>query len=716
MVFLKKSTFLLCLCVLLCELSPIQFVYGSSLQKNSVNILLLSIDTLRSDHLACYGYKSIETPNIDLLAHNGILFTNAYSPVPLTLPSHVSIMTGHYPIRHGVHNNSGYILSDSAETLAEVLHQQGYATGAIVASYVLDSQWGLDQGFDYYDDLVHEITEKNHMNNEGFRKGEDITDLAKMWLDQNKKKPFFLWVHYFDPHAPYDPPAPFDKKYKKQPYDGEIAYMDHCVGHLLEEMKKLSLLENTLIILIGDHGEGLWEHQEQTHGLFIYNTTMHVPLILSYPEKYPKNKKVTSLIRSIDIMPTILEAVDIQSPTIDLQGRSLIPLITGKTKDLKLQLYAESRYPELNFKWAPLEGIVCEEWKYIHAPKPELYNLKLDPKEKKNLYSAHREKVNALQAQLCSLREKLSHSSNPDGDAQQIEISDEVREKLQSLGYICQGGQTENKQETYDPLLLPDPKDKVFLLAKIDEALQLDFEGQTDGAIEKYKEVVKLAPQNIAAHYLLGLAYRNAGELKGALKEMKKVSKLDFTYYDCQHVLGLLFDQLAKPDQAIQAFNKALKINPEQVYIHNNLGMVYAKMKALDLAKNEFKKVISFESDIDPLHISVAFNNLGGINLRQGNVEKAVEYFKKSLYSDSNNIGSHIGLANAYEYLGNIKQSIYEWEMVSKEQSDDHFAYFKLGQLSFFIGNVKEAIQYLKKSLQLKPDFFAAQILLQQIS
>ncbi|MGA1870688.1 MAG: sulfatase-like hydrolase/transferase [bacterium] len=681
-----------------------------------MNILLISIDTLRPDHLACYGYKSIKTPHIDLLAQNGILLRNAYSPVPLTLPSHMSIMTGQYPRGHGVYNNGGYVLSDSAETVAEVLHQQGYATGAIVASYVLNSQWGLGQGFEDYDDSIAHTAEKRPMDKEGYRRGKELTELGKKWLRQHHEKPFFLWVHYFDPHAPYDPPAPFDKKYKNEPYDGEIAYMDHCLGELFNEMKKLSLLETTLIIFVGDHGEGLWEHQEQTHGLFIYNTTLHVPLIVRYPKKYPKGKEVSALVRTIDIMPTILEALDIQSPTLDLQGTSLIPLLTGEKKDLELNLYGESRYPELNFKWAPLECIVCEEWKYIHAPKAELYNFKNDPKETTNLYSVNTQKSEFLRAQLLSLKEKLSGVSHTENDAEPVEISPEARQKLQSLGYICNAESNEKNLDNYDPLSLPDPKDKVSVLAHIDEARVLESKGQFDVAIQKYEEILTHAPDSIATHYLLGLAYRNAGDPIKALHEMEKVAELDFTYFDCENILGLLYDQLALPKKAIKAFKKALTINPDTVYVHNNLGMVYFKSNTLDLAEKEFKEVISFDSDTDPQHISVAFSNLGGVYMRKGYLDKAVESFKSSITLDSDNVGSYIGLAEAYEYLGKIKQSILQWKYIVKRQSDDHFAYFKLGQLSLAIGKLKEAIKYLKKSLQLKPDFFEARMLLQKIS
>ena len=244
MVFSRRCILIQSICSVFFLFASIQFVCATSHSSlsNSANVLLLTIDTLRPDHLGCYGYKSVKTPNIDRLARNGILFTNAYSPVPLTLPSHVSIMTGQYPIRHGVHNNGIYVLSNSADTLAEILRNNGYKTGAVVASHVLDSQFGLDQGFDHYDDHLNRDKEVRPQEHECYREGEVVTDLTKKWLKKNHKGPFFLWVHYFDPHAPYDPPSPFDSRYEDQPYDGEIAYLDKCLGQLFKEMQDAVLI------------------------------------------------------------------------------------------------------------------------------------------------------------------------------------------------------------------------------------------------------------------------------------------------------------------------------------------------------------------------------------------------------------------------------------------------------------------------------------------
>ena len=682
--------------------------------RNPANILLLTLDTLRPDHLGCYGYRSIKTPNIDSLAQNGVLFTNAYSSVPTTLPSHVSIMTGQYPIRHGIHDNGIFVLTDAAVTLAEILKAHGYTTGAVIASYVLASQFGLKQGFDYYNDHFNQDGGGIPEPIESYREGKTITELAQKWLQENYEGPFFLWVHYFDPHSPYDPPAPFDRQYENRPYDGEIAYLDQCLGRLFEEVRRLRLLDNTIIILVGDHGEGLWEHQEQTHGLFIYNTTLKVPLIFHYPPCFQKKAKVNSLVNTVDLMPTILDASAIKSEKANFQGMSLIPLLTGKENHKGKNLYCASRYSELNFNWAPLEGIITPEgWKYIQAPQPEVYNLITDPQEKSNLYSIKPKKAKSLQKKLLRLKKDLSRKSDQPGNAKKIALSSETQERLRSLGYVWSGGSEKKERKDQSALLLPDPKDKAPLLAQIDQARELETKGLLDQAIQKYEEILNQDPDNKMALYSLGLAYQKAGRLTEAVAAIKKLVGQDPRYFNGHHILGLLYDQLSLPQKAIREYKEALRINPTLANSHNNLGMVYLKINDLDSAIKEFQQVFPLSPNF--ILASITHANLGGVYARQGLFEKAIEEFKGSIRCNQNNREAHIGLADTYYRLEKIDHSIGEWKKILQIWPDDFVSSFKLAKLFLVAEKPTEAIIYLQKCLQLRPDFIEARMLLQQI-
>jgi arylsulfatase A-like enzyme/Tfp pilus assembly protein PilF len=714
MFFQKRRILVWSVIMILVLFGSIPVAYGMSRPKDTLNIILITIDTLRADHLGCYGYDSIKTPHIDRLAKDGILFSNAYSPSPLTFPSHVSIMTGQYPIQHGIQNNGTFIFQDSANTLAEILQKMDYRTGAVVSSYVLASHFGLNQGFDDYDDYFFQKKGEIQDHSQNERIGEAVTDISKKWLQKNHKKPFFLWVHYFDPHSPYEPPPPFDNLYKEKPYDGEIAYTDKCLGVLLEEINKLSLLKNTCIIVVGDHGEGLWEHNEQTHGLFIYDTTLKVPLIISYPKRFQKGNKVASLVGTVDIMPTILEMLGVKSEEFFVQGASLVHFLTEKDKDMKRDLYCESQYPKLNLNWAPLEGIVTYDgWKYIYAPKPELYNLKEDPQENKNLLSISPQKAKSLHERLLSLKKDLLEKSQALEDAKSIALSPETRERLQSLGYISYGGSSNEALEGQNDHALTDPKDKAHLLAMVDEARGLEGKGQFEQALQKYEEVLKQDPDNKMALFPVGLIYANTGKPEKALNIFQKLAEIDPKNYNTKNSLGLTYDFLGMPEKAVQAYKEALQINPKVAYIHHNLGNAYLKINTLDLAVQEFQKMRSLSQD--PIVISMALGNLGGIHLRRRRFKKALKKFKESIEFNSINRDAHISLADTYYHLGKIDQSIQEWKTIIDLWPDDYIACYKLAQLLLEARKSDQAILYLKKCLRLHPEYIDARMLLQRI-
>lgn len=414
------------------------------------NILFITIDTMRADRLGSYGYRDIKTPNIDKIAKNGVLFSQAFSQVPITLPSHSSIFTGLNPNKHNVRENGTFRLAESEMTLAEILRENGYTTAAFIGGFPLDSRFGLNQGFDFYDDDLYEkgflsfLKLKNkkkrrwqgHKVSSFERPTGDVIESAIKWFSDNRKKNIFIWVHLFDPHSKYMPPKPFNSIYKGRLYDGEVAYVDHSLGELFKRIEKWRILNDTLIIITADHGESLGEHNYSGHGTNLYDQSMRIPLIISYPSLLPQRRVVKNLVRSIDIMPTVLDILEITSSS-NIQGLSLTPLIfQNDNSDIKLTSYGETLYPKLRFGGEELRSYQTEKWKYIRyieddkIVKEEMFDMQNDPKELINL--ADKKEI---------LIEKFSHKLN---DLMKVKgtsdtaltMDKETENKLKSLGYI----------------------------------------------------------------------------------------------------------------------------------------------------------------------------------------------------------------------------------------------------------------------------------------
>jgi arylsulfatase A-like enzyme len=314
------------------------------------NVLLITLDTTRADHLGCYGYKPAKTPNLDRLAQEGVRFTRAYCPAPLTLPSHASIMTGLYPVTHGVRNN-GHDLPSGIRTLAEILKGRGYSTAAFVSFFSVDSRFGLDRGFDVYDDTFRSESPFKTQNAE--RRAEETFAGFSRWLETNGKNRFFGWVHYYDPHLPYDPPSPYKEEFDGDPYDGEIAYMDRYVGAVLDRLKEQGVLERTIVVIAGDHGEGLGDKVELGHGIFLYEETLRVPFILHNPAVFPRSQLIESQVRLVDVAPTILETIGLKNEAAGMAGQSLLAWLRGKSRK-DLDSLVETFYPRENFGWSEL--------------------------------------------------------------------------------------------------------------------------------------------------------------------------------------------------------------------------------------------------------------------------------------------------------------------------------------------------------------------------
>ena len=369
------------------------------------NVVVITIDTLRADHLGCYGDHAIETPNLDALAVSAARFTRAFTPVPITLPAHTALFTGSFPMATGVHDFSGNKVPASVVTLAKVLHDHGYSTAAFLGAAVLDSRFGLNQGFDTYFDHFDLARLDETSLDMVKRTGDQVVDNAIEWLKANPRRPFFLWVHLYDAHYPYTPPEPYATRYRDRPYDGEIAFDDAQVGRLIALLKDLGVYDSAVLAVVGDHGEGLGEHGEKTHGFFVYNSTLHIPLIVKVPGASARRiEKEASL---VDVMPTVLQAVQLPIPP-SVQGRSLLSDIMGKPSPNASNLYAETYLPLIHFHWSQLRALQSDGLKYIEAPRPELYDTRVDPHETKNLLPGKQALSHEMRDRLLTLERRYT--------------------------------------------------------------------------------------------------------------------------------------------------------------------------------------------------------------------------------------------------------------------------------------------------------------------
>lgn len=623
------------------------------------NVLLITIDTLRADRLGIYGYDKIETPNIDKLALGGIRFEHAYTSCPVTLPAHVSIMTGAYPFAHGVRNNGIFHTPDELVTLAEVLEGNGYTTGAIIGSFVMDARFGLDQGFAFYDDAIRKDQGEGNPFFFPERKADEVTARAQAFMRKNKDKPFFLWAHYFDPHALYQPPPAFARKYPDSPYDGEVAYTDQEIGRLLKSLRLMGIDENTLVILTSDHGEGLGEHNEESHGAFVYDTTVHVPLIISNPRLIPSSKTIVAQVGLGDIMPTVLdilnlEAADngtdgLQSQMLlsQIQGKSLVPLMTGRSDSVHELLYFETLLPYFDFGWAGLRGVRSDDVKYISSPDPELYMTKEDKKEQHNQYGAHKRSATQLHSAMMSW---VTPFENRSKEGQGNEMDEEMRKKLEALGYSS--GALHTTLEG-DPFQGMDPKARIWVETEISEA-SADFTlGRFTEALDRLEKLFEKEPKNPNVVYYLAFMNAEMGRLDTAITMYRKLIELQPTDERGWNNLGVLYSQQGRNDEALLALESALIQNPNRPDTHYNMALIHTEQGHDDLAEERLKKAIELRPDYVE-----ALNNLGSLYATREDYSPALAAFKKAIAVDPNHGPAHKNCAQCLYLLGEPKQAL----------------------------------------------------------
>ncbi|HET6266608.1 MAG TPA: sulfatase-like hydrolase/transferase [Acidobacteriota bacterium] len=605
----------------------------------SANILLITIDTLRPDHLSCYGGKN-PTPNIDELAKNGVLFENAFCSVPLTFPSHTSILTGLFPIHTGVHNNGLEKFNRSEFLISTIFHQNGYKTGAVISSFVLDRKFGLAESFDVYDDKIERAP--GIVSNFDVERNAAATSAAASGIvNRFAGNKWLLWVHFYDPHTPYAPPEPF------QGYDGEIDFVDQQIGILLQSLKSQGVDKNLITIVMADHGESLGEHGEETHGYFIYNSTVKIPLLLSYPGA-PKGTVVKATAAGVDVVPTLISLAGIHD---DLRrdGESLQPLIAGESR--KSEIYLESDYPEL-MGWNGLQGLINLNWKLISTTRSELYDWQKDVAEEQNLFSQQQQLSDSLKQRLANLTASAMAPSRQAPDS-------ETLEKLRSLGYV---GATNPVQTKFTV----DPKDKIGAWKDYEKTLQLKNSGDPAGSLALLHTLVDREPTNSFFRLTLASNLREAGKRDEAIEQLKTILKDDPSKADAYQELALAEKEQKNYVEAVRAEQAAIALQPDRSEFHSVLGIILVETGQFEQAKGEFARVLK----IDPNN-GVAWNNLGNALRETNQLDQAAEAYRKSI------------------------------------QLSPHYAYPLNGLATVLIrqNETQQAIPYLEKALQLDPQF-----------
>jgi arylsulfatase A-like enzyme/Flp pilus assembly protein TadD len=643
----------------------------------AANVLLITVDTTRADHLSCYASGHARTPHLDALAARGVRFLHATAQVPLTLPSHACIMTGTYPTVHGLRDMGGFVLDKSHPTIASLTQTAGFQTAAFVGSRAVAHHFGLAHGFDIYDDDMGPQTEEGKLPGIfAERRAGVVTDHALDWLKQNGQRKFFLWAHYYDPHEPYDPPEPYKHEYAKSLYDGEIAYMDEQIGRLLDGLDQLGLTSRTLVIAMGDHGESLGEHGEKTHGIFLYDATLHVPLLVAGPD-VPPGKVIDDQVRSIDIHPTVMEFLNVPA-SVEAQGVSLWPLLRQGAHVRSNYSYGETLYPRTYMGWSELRAMRTDNWKFILAPHPELYNLEHDPGETRNLIPNHPAEADQLQKKIWEIAGTQARTEK----VATVAVDEQTRQELASLGYVNGGASGEIQLGS----AAADPKDRVPVLKLMQRGEDFLNAHDNTRAAETMEQALRLDPGNPRIRVELAAAYDRAGRFEQAAKVYEDALKLHMLTDLIYARLGKLYLRLHQLDKAVDAMTHAREIDPTNLDNLRNLGTAQLQMGHVDEAEKAFK-AINLQND----HFSPAYNGLGLAAIQRGDADAAQRDFEKAIELDSKEVEPLLNLGVLFDKAGNKPQALrYYQQFLEKASPKDYGA---------LIPKVRAAVQDLKSGV-----------------
>jgi arylsulfatase A-like enzyme/Tfp pilus assembly protein PilF len=678
----------------------------------SLSVVLITLDTLRADALGCYG-GTVATPHIDQLARESVVFEQATATVPLTLPSHSSIMTGLLPVHHGVRDNGGFFLEPSFTTLAERFRSGGYATGAFLGAWVLERRWGLAQGFDRYSD--------SFVDEEFQRRGDAVVADALAWMAElPAERRFLAWIHLFDAHTPYEAPEPFRSRYASQPYYGEVAYVDELVGRVLRELDRSGRREKTVVVVMADHGESLGEHGEPEHGLFVYDATMRVPLLIGTPWSLAGHN--SSQVSSVDVFPTLLDLVGL-APEPGIDGESLLPVLENPKLETRRIAYVETLFPLFHFGWHPLQGLRDGRYKLIQASATELYDLSSDPGEKRDVSAA-----NGLRAE--RMRAALGSLAPPDQPAPERKALDAgARERLAALGYA--GGAVDVKEGA----LLPDPKDKVGVYALMTSAKTAAKAGHVQEAIAQMREVVAQDPGIMDAHIGLGdwllkaqqpaaavAAYKRAlalkvddevafGKLVGACRvagnerEALRAIEVFRAGLDANprnpqawYQLAVQALEMGQAKTAEDALQRALDVNPRLAQALNALAALAYSRGDLDEADKRVREALA----VTP-HLETARYNLGRVLEARGQLAEAAAMYRAELATNPRHGRAHLRLAQILKHQGDQAGYLEVLRRGVEQAPQSGGCYFLLAHERLKAGAVDEALRLARRGLELEP-------------
>lgn len=587
------------------------------------DIFLITIDTLRADHVHCYGYASGSTPALDALAKDGVRFTNAFTPSPITNTSHASILTGLLPGSHGV-TDFAVPLASADPTIAELLKAHGYHTAAFIGAVILDSKTlapGFDRGFDFYDNFPEHSPSKSRWGRLE-RRGLEVVSHAENWLAKHASGPHFVWIHLYDPHDPYEPPEPYAQIYKDHLYDGEIAYADSALGHFLRYLKTTGTYQNSLIVVVGDHGEGLGEHREDTHGIYLYDSTTHVPLIVKLAGRENAGKSIAPQVRTVDIAPTLLDLAGTAAAS-KSDGESLRVYLSGNS-EVSRPVFGETDYP-LRFGWAPLRSVRKDGFKFIEAPRPELYDLNRDAAELNNQYEASDSRVVNSRAMLAEVRARET-PADASKDAPQPDITGVVPS-------------------------LPDPKDKIEEQNLLHAAMVASEDDRPADARKALEKVLELDPKSPTALRQLGELELQAGDYALAAQHLKNAMAIRPDDAAASFHAGEALAKANDPTGARDALEKSLKLVPGQFQARLLLGNIYLQLKDGRAAEDQFEAALLLQSENVEAQIGLAKAHISNKNFAD-----AIQLLEPLSKTRGKNNGEifHL-LAKAYSGVGNEK-------------------------------------------------------------
>ena len=625
---------------------------GPFLQAERNNVILITLDTTRADRMGFLGSQKKITPNLDAFAGDGIVFVHAYSQAPLTTSAHATILTGTYPQFHNV-SQPGYPLRADLPYAPEIFRGAGYHTAAFIGSMIMQARGGgapgFDRGFDEYNASFHGRQPGENRYSSIERRAGGVVASAEEWINKNAKSPFFVWIHLYDPHAPYDPPEPFATRFRSDPYDGEVAYVDSVLGAFFSWLRAAKLFDGSLIAVMADHGEALGEHGERGHGLFLYDTTIRVPLLFKLPHQRWAGRRVNASAGLVDVLPTILETVGIAAPAA-IQGHSLMQLMnpaTGKPSRMDQEsAYAETDYPRAAFGWSPLRALRTGKYLFVQAPRPELYDQTKDSIEEKNLASSFAAVSRTLNAKVTDFREATRSLERPGA----VNLDPEQVAKIRALGYVASNGRAET--QSVDGV---DPKDKVGLANEMTDAAFALEEGCTEEAIRRLQVVLQEDPTLLAAYDALATAWLRADDMDKALVALRKAVELS-PQRGIGHVqLAMALIQARDLTAAEPEWELAVETMPQSAQVRYELARLYFNTGRMADAKNTALQA----RELDPQHYEANLM-LGAIYLSENDASTALPYLQTASAVQPDASKPHEYMAKAYAKLGNSAKAIQE--------------------------------------------------------